>query len=464
MTTASREELQEQSFRVQRDPWTPFHRIAFRFIFCFVALYTADLISAFFQRQSRLLNGDYPAHPAAAFTALAWQHVIPWVGLHLLHLRAPVASQHAFGQDSPYEYILRGTEAVIALVAALIWTVVDRTRHSRQDHLALDAYLRIFVRGALCVEMLFYGLAKVPPAQFGMLSLYRLARPLGEMWPMAMLWAFMATSPGYTLLSGLVEAIGGLLLLARRTTMLGALISAAAMANVLALNIFYDVNQKIRCAYYLLLAIYLAAPQLPGLWRMLILKQQAAPAIEPVPAGPPLLRRIVSLVPLLLASLLVVHFVPSDWYRYTTARQTDSMRGPNYGIWSVTLFRVTAPGKANNPLLPADLTQEMKLGPGEDRWRSLILDAGDAAYLQMGNGEYDQVEVRNDSRTGETLLVDSGYPDWLCRLRFHRTSAGTMTAEGTVNGSPVQANFTLEPMANSRLLEPPHWVSEGRRW
>ena len=257
--------------------WPPIARVFFRFGFCVIVLYTLDLVAAFFQRQP-LLSGARSAPFPAPFTAPVWHHVIPWIGLHLLHLTQAVDSSHEVGGDSPYEYILRGTELVVAVVVATAWSLLDR---SRQEYRNLNAYLRVFVRAVLAAEMLMYGVAKVPPAQFGVLSLYRRAQMLNDLWPMAMLWAFMAVSPGYALLCGLVESVGGLLLLARRTTMLGALVCVGAMANVLTLNIFYDVNQKIRCAYYLILALYLAAPQLPSLWRLLVRQQTAAPALEP---------------------------------------------------------------------------------------------------------------------------------------------------------------------------------------
>ena len=289
------------------------------------------------------------------------------VGTHILRLAHPVVMRGQVGQDSVYEYILRGTELALAVLAAAIWSLTDR---SRTDYRNLNAWLRLFVRAALAAEMLFYGLAKMPPAQFGVLSLYREAQPLGQLWPMAMLWDFMATSPGYTLLCGLVETAGGLLLIPRRTVAVGALISTGAMANVLALNVFYDVNQKIRCLYYLLLALYLAAPQLVRLWRLLVLQRVTAPAVEPRVRGPQAVRVAASFIPLLFAVVLMVHFIPSDLYRYNLARRTNALRGSNYGIWRVDSFVVS---DTNKPLLTEALFASMHVKPGQDRWRKVFL-------------------------------------------------------------------------------------------
>lgn len=271
----------------------------------------------------------------------------------------------------------------------------------------------------------------------------------------------MAASPGYTLLCGLVETAAGLLLIPRRTVALGALISAGAMANVLALNIFYDVNQKIRCFYYVVLALYLAAPQLVRLWNLLVLQRATTPSPEPDTRGPHGLRVGLSLVPLLFAAMVMVHFVPSDLYRYNLNRHTDTLRGPNYGAWRVDSFTVADPGR---PLLSQEAMSEMNILPGQDRWRQLIVDAGGQVYLKMGNGIYDNVDATDDPRTGDTLLTDSGDPDWTSRLHFQRTSPTTLTANGTVNGNPVSIAFTQEDIGNGHLTDKPRWVSEGRRW
>jgi hypothetical protein len=429
-----------------------------RFVFCFVALYTVDLIAFFFQQQHRLLNGDYPKIFPEPFTASVWHHVVPWVGTHILRLAHPVATGGLVGQDSVYEYTLRGTQIVIALFTATTWSLLDR---ARRDDRNLVAWLRIFARGVLASQMLFYGLAKVPPAQFGVLSLYRQAQPLGQLWPMAMLWAFMAASPGYTLLCGLVETAGGLLLVPRRTVALGALISAAAMANVLALNIFYDVNQKIRCLYYLLLALYLAAPQLSRLWRLLVLERVTAPVPEPIVRGPRGMRIAASVIPMLFAVTLMIHFIPSDLYRYNLSLRKDSLRGPNYGVWKVTSFAVA---DENKTLLTEKLLEDMEIKPGQDRWQQMLLDAGGDVYFQLGNGTYQEVDARDDPNTGDMLLTDSGDSEWQSRLHLQRTSQTTLTAEGEVNGNHVKIAMSRESVGRMHLSDSPHWISEGRRW
>ena len=220
-------------------------------------------------------------------------------------------------------------------------------------------------------------------------------------------------------------------------------------------------NQKVRCVYYLALALYLAAPQLPGLWRLLVRQQPAAPVREPAVPGPRAWRVALGLVPLGFAVLLAVHFLPSNWHRYRTAYQQDLRRGPNYGVWRVERFDVADPA---GPLWTDTLSAEMELAPGQERWQRLILDAADTVYIQAGNGLYDNVDAKEDPQTGETTFSDSGDARWQCRLRFQRPTPTTLTAQGTVNGNAVTASFTLESTRESHLADMPHWVSVGRRW
>jgi hypothetical protein len=93
---------------------------------------------------------------------------------------------------------------------------------------------------------------------------------------------------GYTIFAGAMEALGALLLLFRRTALAGALITAAVMTNVFALNMFYDVPVKLFSFHLLVMALVIAAPDLGRLFRFAVLQKPADP---PSPAGPVFAKR-----------------------------------------------------------------------------------------------------------------------------------------------------------------------------
>ena len=84
--------------------------------------------------------------------------------------------------------------------------------------------------------------------------------PFGNQSPSGLLWRFMAGSPGYTSTTGLVELAGCMLLLSPRTTLVGALICVGALANVIALNIWYQVGVILVALQMMMMALFLVAP------------------------------------------------------------------------------------------------------------------------------------------------------------------------------------------------------------
>jgi hypothetical protein len=89
----------------------------------------------------------------------------------------------------------------------------------------------------------------------------------------------MAASRTYTVFAGWMEIVGGLLLCFRRTQLAGALWTAGVMANVFMLNLCYDVPVKLFSFQLLLLAIVVAAPDVPRLVAM-FLRNAAVPSAD----------------------------------------------------------------------------------------------------------------------------------------------------------------------------------------
>jgi hypothetical protein len=75
--------------------------------------------------------------------------------------------------------------------------------------------------------------------------------------------------------------IGGVLLLFRRTTLLGALVVAIVMMNIAAINFFYDVPVKLYSSMLFLMAVFLMAKDFSQLLNALILHKPSAAATFP---------------------------------------------------------------------------------------------------------------------------------------------------------------------------------------
>ena len=122
--------------------------------------------------------------------------------------------------------------------------------------------MHVWLRYFLAAMMFVYGFAKVYAIQFRTPWLGRYDQAIGEMSPMGLLWTFMGHSRAYTIFAGLAEVAGGVLLLWRRTAVIGAFVVIAVMTNVVLLNFCYDVPVKLFSVELLAMAIAIVGPQL----------------------------------------------------------------------------------------------------------------------------------------------------------------------------------------------------------
>jgi len=100
--------------------------------------------------------------------------------------------------------------------------------------------------------MLIYGLVKVFQGQFYTDEYWR-DTSLRNLDGMQLVWSFYGHSPLYQSLLGLVEVFLGILFLFRRTTALGIVLFVPIMANLVAINFFFQVG-ALQSAVPLLLA------------------------------------------------------------------------------------------------------------------------------------------------------------------------------------------------------------------
>jgi hypothetical protein len=90
----------------------------------------------------------------------------------------------------------------------------------------------------VALAMFIYGAAKV--VQFR--GATAIEKPLAELTGMELMWAFYGYSNEFLIVLGVLEVTGGLLLLFRRTRLLGALFVSSILVNIILQDIFYGVN------------------------------------------------------------------------------------------------------------------------------------------------------------------------------------------------------------------------------
>jgi hypothetical protein len=362
--------------------WSGARRVAFRLAFVYFALYIPSFPIAWWPRplgEPLLVRLSSPVVPNGAQR---------WILAHVLHISPPWASGFAGAGDSPVGWANLFGFLAVAVVGSASWTLADR---SRTHYTTLHHILRTAIRLTLGVVMLWYGVTKFAGVQFPGPSLGRLAQPVGELTPMALLWTTMGHSPGYARFAGGVEILGALLLFHRRTTTLGALILVGATANVLALNLAYDVGQKLFSAHLLVMAGLLVAPDAPRLAAVLLL-DRAPPSHDARPLPRP--GRWAALARGAWAAYLA--YVVVDFGRFVLVQPP---RVPLDGGGMVGLFDIVAISThARAPAASVD--------PPDD-WRRLVIERDGFATLTLADGGVRRLHLSRDPVGDRVILVSA---------------------------------------------------------
>jgi hypothetical protein len=407
--------------------WSAAQRVGFRLLFAYWVVY---LFPFPFNLSDRV----------AEAVETAWQAVGVWVGRWLFGLEITVFINGS--GDTTYNYVQTFCYVALAVLAASVWTLLERRQRS---YARLHAWLRVYLRLALATQLMSYGAAKAFSLQFPSPTLDRMLQTIGETSPMGLLWTFMGASPGYQRLTGLAELTGALLLISRRTTLLGSLVCAAVMGQVVALNFFYDVPVKLFSLHLLAMSLTLAAPDVPRLLRFFVLGK----AVEPAPPVALLTRRWAHRGALVLRTTAVAGLAIYLLYASSESfTRRSSFRPPLHGIWEVESF------ERGGKVLPA------ALAAGE-HWRRLVFDypSGYPSRLavQSVTGSLRRWPIELDEAKGQLALrpADAKVPAGTFRFT---EQAGSLTLEGTFEGEPLRLT--------ARRVEPPQFLltSRGFHW
>lgn len=372
-----------------------------------------------------------------------WEKGILWMGRLVF---GHEVSQHPTGSgDTAYNWADFLFRLLLAAAITLVWSLLD---HRRPNYVRLHELLRVYVRYSLAAAMLSYGMYKVIPSQMPAPGVDRLLQPLGDSSPMGLLWTFMGASAAYSIFTGAAEMLGGLLLVTRRTTLLGALVCIGVMSNVVMLNFSYDVPVKLYSSHLLFLAVFLAAPDVRRLADALVLNRPA----EPSTIGPLFRRKWLDRGAVALRTVLLALFVWQglDQSAANRANYTEEARArtPLRGIWEVDELAID--GQVRPPLIT-----------DEQRWRRVVFDIpGQMAVFHM-NDFRDRYNVEIDPRKKTLTMTQRFNPDAKTTVAFHKPAPDRLALEGTFDGRKFRA-LMHRAEAPEFLLRTRgfHWINE----
>lgn len=373
--------------------WSFGQKLAIRFFFLFFVLYI------FFNP-----NGVFPGIDALFGIYIEPFHkVIPWIGKHILHLSYDITVFTNGSGDTTYDYVVIFFIFILALVGSLIWSVLDRRRASYNQ---LYYWLTVMIRYYAAFTMLTYGFVKVFKLQFPSPSLYRLLQPYGDSSPMGLAWTFMGYSKGYNYFTGLAEVLGGLLLLFRRTTTAGAIVTVLVMGNVMAMNYSFDIPVKLLSTTVVIMCLFLLGKDMMRLINFFILNKPA----EAGKTAAPYIRKRWLRISLLSFKVLLVGYtlVMVVYGSYSALSQYGDAapKPPLYGIYDVKTFI------RNNDTIPP-------LKTDATRWNKLVVNYQGNAAVKMINDSTQYLAFEPDTVAKKITLYS--YADTMHKASFAYT-------------------------------------------
>ena len=346
----------------------------------------------------------------------------------------------------------------VGLVIVAVWTVLDRTRLNYRSLLGM---LRAFARLGLALSMIYYGLVKVFPMQMGFMKhpAHQLEL-VGDSSMFNVLWGFMGASTPYSMATGAVELAAGMLLLFRRTQVLGLLLALVATTQVFLMNLFYDVPVKIVSGELVVVTIALLLPYLPNLLRVGLNRPGAEP-VPPLPVPGPKWLAITGVVLKYVAVGLILATGIGQGAVMTYVINTP--RSPLDGVWTATSVSVDG--------APAGLLQRDP-APWSNVAITLRGSSSNSALEAIGKG-YDSVVTQTSSgyATAWQLVqkndvLELRKKDGEAPLRVTaRLDGDRLHLSATVDGKRVEGVYERRFMERERShfrLVQPDWADGSR--
>ncbi len=395
------------SERQEPPRWSLATRIAFRFVFSYFVLY---FLLPLLVGRNEFLSEMYTDF---------WDAVVVWANEAVVHLPYELFGERG---GSAYGWVRILCYLALAGAATVVWSVLDR---SRGQYARLYPWLRIVLRYKLAGSMISYGAIKVIPSQMiAPPPLFVLQQRIGDIFPNHLLWWTVGASPSFERATGLAELLGGALLLLPRTTLLGAVISAANMLLVFLLNVCYDVSVKLPSLHFLVMAVILVAPDLRRLADVFLWHRRA----ERSPVLPLFRRKWLDRIPHVLLFLFGLYSIKSGLE--LSAERYESFhppRPPLYGLWSVEGF--ARDGK------------DVPLYTEPDRWRLVMfLQPGSLRVEQMA-GSWKTFDLDLDMEKKRMMLEPSK-----ATFSFHQPEKDVLVLDGQLEGRRMRAKLRKVPL------------------
>ena len=416
-------------------PWSFTQKIAFRFFFALFLLYI------FFNPNGVLPYSDY----VFDFYIPLFHKLMVWIAKNILHLSYPLTVFTNGSGDTTYDYVVVFFIAIAAVAASLVWSLADRKTKSYNK---LYYWLCVIIRYYVAITMFSYGFVKIFKLQFPFFSPDRLLEPYGNSSPMGLAWSFLGFSKGYNYVMGSAEILSGALLLFRRTTTFGALVTLVVAGNVMAINYCFDVPVKLLSTALVVMALFLLAKDIHRLINFFFLNKPVSAANI---AAPIFKKKWQNIVTVIVKYGLILYVLFTNFQQASSAMKQygdAAPRPPLYGIYNVETF-------IRNKDTVASLATDTV------RWKQLIVSYPQYAFTKMMNDSIKGFAFRPDTVTRKIEMFS--YTDTTKKSNFLYSfpAKDILLLSGKLDDDSVIIEMRKYDLNNFRLVNRGfHWVNE----
>lgn len=372
-----------------------------RLVFLFYGLWVISVPSP---NPKPFLNG------ISFYLAPFFERLARWSATDFFQIKTPLFP--TFISDATILYIHVFNIFIVAAVVAFLWlflkkrsgkslktAIISRFSLLNNNDNLLQYILTVLVRYYVALQMLVYGFSKVFKWQFYTPEPNILYTHLGDLSNDILYWSTMGGSRFYTVFGGVLELLVAVLLLFKRTQLLGALIGIGVLANVVAINFGYNISVKLYSIFLLFSCVYLVLLERKRLFIFFLKKGKNIPKSQWTPTwNSDLQIRVYRTFKALVISLMLVNalFI----YISTNNFNDDTAPRPiHHGAYEVDFFI------KNNDTIPPLLTNN-KI------WRRFFIHRKNYFIIQKMDDkmqDFELIDLSDDSlaffnhQTNDTL-------------------------------------------------------------
>lgn len=374
------------------------------------------------------------------FTSSLFEFPFRWIGRNIIGINYNYNVSGSGSGDHTFAYVTLFINLMLTLVFSSLWIFLDKkTKSYNKLFYAFIVILRIY----LIFFMFSYGFVKIIQLQFPYPSLTRMLQPLGDFSPMGLAWTYLGYSKGFNIFMGIMEISGGLLLIPRRTSTLGALITMGVMMHVAIMNFMYDIPVKNFSIHLTLIAFLIFSTDLKRFINVFIKNKPTQVYNYYNPIKDKTYHKVIFWMKVILTLSLFTLFLVNGFNRDMS--KNNRAKPYLYGVWEVEHY--IKEGDTVKPLIT-----------DSERWRYLIIEQKNRAFARTMDDTNHHYKFKADTINKKAMINSPSSKSGTYNFNYELLNNETLILEGNLYFYDLKIRLKIkEFLLDSREF---HWINE----